>query len=94
MDVVVNDGDISALKYVELMTSVENGGFFDNALVSYRKVAAYRFTPRNQQHGYISIDGEHVPFEPFQVEVHQGLGTVLSKAGRYEAAGPLGWENS
>ncbi|KAI1504527.1 diacylglycerol kinase catalytic domain-containing protein [Biscogniauxia marginata] len=94
MDVVVNDGDISAFKYLELMTSVENGQFFDNPLISYRKVVAYRFTPRNQEHGYISIDGEHVPFEPFQVEIHQGLGTVLSKTGRYEAAGPLGWESS
>ncbi|KAI1493592.1 diacylglycerol kinase catalytic domain-containing protein [Biscogniauxia mediterranea] len=94
MDVVLNDGDISAMKYIDLMTSVENGRFFDNPLVSYRKVVAYRFTPRNQKHGYISIDGEHVPFEPFQVEVHQGLGTVISKTGRYEAPGPLGWENT
>ncbi|KAI1480028.1 sphingoid long chain base kinase 4 [Daldinia eschscholtzii] len=94
MDVVLNDGDISAAKYLELLTSVENGRFFDNPHVSYRKVVAYRFTPRNQKDGYISIDGEHVPFEPFQVEVHQGLGTVLSKNGRYEAAGPAGWEKA
>ncbi|KAI0380606.1 sphingoid long chain base kinase 4 [Hypomontagnella monticulosa] len=94
MDVVFNDGDISAAKYLELLTSVESGRLFDNPHVSYRKVAAYRLTPRNQKDGYISIDGEHVPFEPFQVEVHQGLGTVLSKRGKYEAAGPAGWENA
>ncbi|OTA98022.1 hypothetical protein M426DRAFT_326308 [Hypoxylon sp. CI-4A] len=94
MDVVMNDGDISATKYLELLTSVESGRFFDNPHVSYRKVSAYRFTPRNQQHGYISIDGEHAPFEPFQVEVHQGLGTVLSKYGKYEAAGPSDWEKA
>ncbi|KAI0025393.1 diacylglycerol kinase catalytic domain-containing protein [Xylariomycetidae sp. FL0641] len=94
MDLVINDGDISATKYVELMLSVETGRFFDNPLVSYRKLVAYRFTPRNQEDGYISIDGERVPFEPFQVEVHQGLGTVLSKTGRYEAAGPTGWEKA
>ncbi|KAF3067119.1 Sphingoid long chain base kinase 5 [Daldinia childiae] len=94
MDVVFNDGDISAAKYLELLTSVENGRLFDNPHVSYRKVVAYRFTPRNQKDGYISIDGEHVPFEPFQVEIHQGLGTVLSKNGKYEAAGPAGWEKA
>ncbi|KAI1075583.1 sphingoid long chain base kinase [Whalleya microplaca] len=94
LDVVCNDGDISASKYLELLTSVENGQFFDKPQVSYRKVYAYRFTPRNQDHGYISIDGEHVPFEPFQVEIHQGLGTVISKAGRYEAAGPPDWEKA
>ncbi|KAJ8105082.1 hypothetical protein ONZ43_g7567 [Nemania bipapillata] len=94
MDVVVNDGDIPALKYVDLMTSVETGKFFDNSLVSYRKVVAYRFTPRDQADGYISIDGERVPFEPFQVEVHSGLGTVISKGGRYEANGPPNWEKS
>lgn len=43
--------------------------------------------------GYISIDGEKVPFEPFQVEVHRGLGTVLSRSGCfYETPGPTGWE--
>ncbi|KAL7628306.1 sphinganine kinase lcb4 [Parahypoxylon ruwenzoriense] len=94
MDVVFNDGDISATRYLELLTSVESGRLFDNSHISYRKVAAYRFTPRNQKDGYISIDGEHVPFEPFQVEIHQGLGTVLSKSGKYEAAGPLGWEKA
>ncbi|KAI1382922.1 sphingoid long chain base kinase [Hypoxylon trugodes] len=92
IDVVFNNGDISAAKYVELLTSAETGHVFDNPHVTYRKVAAYRFTPRNQKDGYISIDGEHTPFEPFQVEVHQGLGTVLSKSGKYEAAGPPDWE--
>ncbi|KAI1086762.1 sphingoid long chain base kinase [Rostrohypoxylon terebratum] len=94
MDIVLNDGDISAAKYLELLTSVESGRLFDNPHVSYRKVAAYRFIPRNQKDGYISIDGEHAPFEPFQVEIHQGLGTVLSKSGRYEAAGPSDWEKA
>lgn len=43
--------------------------------------------------GYISVDGEKMPFEPFQVEVHRGLGTVLSKSGYvYETDGPPGWD--
>ncbi|KIV78637.1 hypothetical protein PV11_06270 [Exophiala sideris] len=44
--------------------------------------------------GYFSVDGEKMPFEPFQIEVHRGLGTVLSKnVGVYEAIGPKGWED-
>ncbi|KAL8414324.1 hypothetical protein RB594_005521 [Gaeumannomyces avenae] len=92
LDLVTIDGDISPLKSVSLMTSVENGKFFDDPLVSYRKVSAYRVTPRNQADGYISIDGERVPFEPFQCEVHRSLGLVISRRGLYEAPGPRGWD--
>ncbi|KAH7039647.1 diacylglycerol kinase catalytic domain-containing protein, partial [Microdochium trichocladiopsis] len=94
MDLVYNDGDLSASKYITLMTAVESGKFFDNPHMTYRKISAYRITPRAQTHGYISIDGEKVPFEPFQVEIHPGLATVLSKTGRYEAPGPNGWEQA
>ncbi|KAK8069097.1 diacylglycerol kinase catalytic domain-containing protein [Apiospora phragmitis] len=93
MDLVTNDGNISALKYLDLMTSVESGHFFDKPATSYKKVVAYRITPRSKE-GYISVDGERVPFEPFQAEVHQGLATVLSKNGKYEAPGPMGWEKA
>ncbi|KAI1825295.1 sphingoid long chain base kinase-like protein [Xylaria intraflava] len=93
MDVVMNDGDLSFFKYTDLLTSVGTETFFNNPLLSYQKIVAYRFTPRNQSDGYISIDGERIPFEPFQVEVHPGLGTVLSKRGRYEAAGPTDWKS-
>lgn len=99
MDLVYNDGDLSAAKYISLMTAVEGGKFFDNPNMTYRKISAYRITPLRQQGsgsegGYISIDGEKVPFEPFQVEIHPGLATVLCKTGRYEAPGPMGWENA
>jgi len=44
--------------------------------------------------GYFSVDGEKLPFEPFQIEVHKGLGTSLCKRpGLYESIGPPGWEN-
>jgi sphingosine kinase len=50
--------------------------------VDYQKVSAYRIIPKGQEDGYISIDGERVPFEGFQVEVHRGLGTTLGRSGR------------
>ena len=42
-----------------------------------------------EKEGFIAIDGERVPFEPFQAEVVPGLATVLSKRGPvYEFDGP------
>ena len=92
MDLITTDGDMSPLKAINLQLGVESGHFFDNPLVSYRKVSAYRIIPRNQETGYISIDGEAITFEPFQAEVHQGLGLTLSKKGVFEAPGPLNWD--
>lgn len=83
-------GDLSPLTSISLMLSVEGGGLFDHDKVEYRKVSAFRVTPR-QREGYISVDGERVPFEAFQAEVHQGLGRVIS-AGGYAAPGPKGWD--
>ncbi|KAK0620931.1 ATP-NAD kinase-like domain-containing protein, partial [Immersiella caudata] len=93
MDLVTVDGDVSPLKAISLQLSVETGEFFDSPLVSYRKISAYRIIPReNCPKGYISIDGESFPWEPFQAEIHQGLGLTLSKKGGYEAPGPLNWD--
>ncbi|KAM0286438.1 hypothetical protein ACHAQH_000864 [Verticillium albo-atrum] len=89
LDLVTIDSDISILKQIGILTSVgdESTGFFANTDVSYRKVTAYRFTPREQKDGFISIDGEKFPFAPFQAEIHPGLGKTYSKTGRYEAVG-------
>lgn len=91
MDLICINGDISRRKALKMLSAVEKGNtiFFNMPEVWYRKVHAFRFIPRNQEDGYISIDGERVPFVPFQAEVHRGLGTVLSKNGHfYEAPGP------
>lgn len=93
MDLVTIDGDVAPLKAIQMQASVATGHFFDNPLVKYRKISAYRIIPRKlDEHGYISIDGERIPFGPFQAEMHQNLGLVISKNGRYEAPGPRGWE--
>ena len=87
LDLINIDGDISRTNAIKCFLSVENGNFFANPDVNYRKVSAYRITPHEKE-GYISIDGERVPFEGFQAEVHRGLGTVLSRSGHlYEADG-------
>jgi sphingosine kinase len=92
MDLVCIDGDVSPFTSINLLLSIESGTFFDSPHVSYRKVSGYRIIPRDQEDGYISIDGERVPFEPFQAEVHQGLGVVISKRGVLESPGPRNWD--
>ncbi|GLI73870.1 sphinganine kinase lcb4 [Penicillium ochrochloron] len=88
MDIVTIDGTVSRGTSIKMMTEIETGGFFDMPDVKIRKAIAYRLVP-HQKEGYISIDGERVPFEAFQCEIHQGLGTVLAKSRRtYEADGP------
>lgn len=94
MDLITADGDVSPFKSIGLQLSVESGRFFDSPLVTYRKVSAYRIIPRNQETGYISIDGEAISFGPFQAEIHPGLGLTLSKNGVFEAPGPLDWEEA
>ncbi|KAH7310417.1 sphingosine kinase [Stachybotrys elegans] len=94
MDLVTMDGDVPIVTAIKTLMSVESGTFFEKPSVSYKKISAYRIIPRNQQGGYISIDGEKVPFEAFQAEIHPGLGRVISKRGVYEADGPSGWEKA
>jgi sphingosine kinase len=82
LDLVRIRGDLPRLTAIKTLLAVEDHSFFDLDHVDYQKISAYRIIPKNQRDGYISIDGERIPFEPFQVEVHRGLGTVLSKSGR------------
>ena len=90
LDLVTIDGDIPRMTSINMLLAIEKGTFFDNPEVRVRKVSGYRIIPKDQKGGYISIDGESMPFEPFQVEVHKGLGTVLSRNGHiYEAKGPI-----
>ena len=94
MDLITIDGDISPTKSLGMLLTVEDNRLFDNPLVRYRKISGFRLTPRNQKDGYISIDGERIPFSPFQAEIHKGLGRVIAKRAisGYEAPGPLNWD--
>jgi sphingosine kinase len=88
LDLVTIDGDIPFTASLKLMDAAGKGQIMGQELVTYRKVSGYRIIPRERE-GYISIDGERVPFEGFQAEVHRGLGCTLSRSGKvYEAQGP------
>ncbi|EEH46778.2 uncharacterized protein PADG_02876 [Paracoccidioides brasiliensis Pb18] len=88
LDLVTINGDIGRWTAIQMLKAVDNGTLFDMPEIKVQKITGYRIIPRDRKQGYISIDGEQIPFEPFQAEVHRGLGTVLSKSGyKYEAEG-------
>ena len=90
LDLVTIDGEIGRLAAINSFLAVENGKFFDMPFVNYRKISGFRLTPKDQgaKEVYVAIDGEKFPLEPFQVEVHRGLGTVLTRSGKlFEADG-------
>ena len=93
MDLAIISGDMAPMKTISTLLAVGKGTHFDLPHLVYKKISAYRVIPRNQEDGYISVDGEKVPFEPYQAEIHRGLGRVISKrTNLYEAEGPPGWE--
>lgn len=85
MDLFTTSTEIGRINSLKIMVAVGNETFFDMPSVKVQKILGYRLIPK-QKSGYISIDGERIPFAPYQTEVHKGLGTVLTKSGHlYEA---------
>ncbi|KAF7594651.1 sphinganine kinase lcb4 [Aspergillus hancockii] len=88
VDLVTMSGQVSRMTAFQVLHAMSNGTLFDMAEIKVQKISGYRITPKGCKDGYISIDGERVPFESFQAEVHSGLGTVISRSGpRYETDG-------
>ncbi|KAJ3478301.1 hypothetical protein NLI96_g9856 [Meripilus lineatus] len=83
IDIVVQEqmtrGDL-----IKAMDGAEVGKCFWMNSQHYFKAEAYRVEPHSNK-SCLSVDGEAYPFEPFQVEVHKGLATLLSPYGSYQA---------
>ncbi|KAJ7092772.1 ATP-NAD kinase-like domain-containing protein [Mycena belliarum] len=67
----------SALDSFKSIDGQEEGRFLREQDCYYYKVEAYRCTPLERT-GYISIDGESIPYKVFQVENHPRLARVMS----------------
>ncbi|SCV72133.1 BQ2448_4827 [Microbotryum intermedium] len=74
---------ISPLQGLQFMDDASTGGIYWNPVLRYYKVKAYRLTMLNPK-GSISVDGERAEYRTFQVECHQGLGSVMTLHGRFE----------
>ncbi|KAF9945882.1 sphinganine kinase lcb4 [Modicella reniformis] len=82
IDLLVFPNDIGRIDGLKVMVGVETGDHVYNNKVRYMKVKAFRVSPQDHS-GYISMDGEHTPYAPYQVEAHRGLISVLSIDGHY-----------
>lgn len=71
------------------MDGADKGALFSLRSLTYLKVKSYRLSFPPKQGSCISIDGEEVPYEAYQVEMHQGLARVMSVTGRWEGRRPL-----
>lgn len=82
MDLTIWDSTIGRIKSLDLLLQVEEGKHVHSNKLEYSKIEAYRLVPKVRS-GYLSIDGESFPVEPFQVEVLPGAGCFLSSTGKY-----------
>ncbi|KAL4253166.1 Lipid Phosphate Formation and Regulation [Abortiporus biennis] len=83
IDVVVQE-QIGRGELLKAMDGAEVGKAYFMNSQHYFKAEAYRVIPHNDS-SWLSVDGEKYPFEPFEVEVHKGLATLLSPYGYYKA---------
>lgn len=77
LDLVSWDATGGRLKNLDLLIKVEKGHHFHLEDLQYSKIEGYRLVP-HIEHGYLSVDGESYPLEPFQVEVLPAMGCFLS----------------
>ncbi|KAJ7734767.1 ATP-NAD kinase-like domain-containing protein [Mycena maculata] len=73
----------SALDSIKSIDGQEEGRFVRRSDCFYYKVEAYRCTPLERA-GYISIDGESIPYKSFQVENHPRLARIMSMETRWK----------
>jgi len=96
---VPNDGKVDAYIYRSDHTRAKGFGamlsagnddrFFHHPAIEYYKLDGYRFEPREQEGGTISVDGERMPFGAFSVGTHHEAGLTLGlHPCRYQAKGP------
>ncbi|OCH94969.1 hypothetical protein OBBRIDRAFT_788712 [Obba rivulosa] len=83
IDIVVQEVSTRG-QMLKAMDGAEKGAQFWMDTQHYFKAEAYRVEPTSSK-GLLSVDGEAYPFEPFTVEVHKGLATLLSPCGYYQA---------
>lgn len=80
LDLVMWDSSVGRVTSLNYLLKIENGEHLHSSKVKYSKILAYRLVPKIPG-GYLSIDGESYPLEPFQVEVLPGAGCLLSESG-------------
>ncbi|GAA5833476.1 hypothetical protein JCM9279_001537 [Rhodotorula babjevae] len=78
---------MSPLKALTAMDNASTGGLLSLPSVTYLKCSAYRLSfpspAPGAKEGFISVDGERVPYRAFDVECHDGLARVMGFDGTW-----------
>jgi sphingosine kinase len=85
---------MSPLEALTAMDSAETGSLYHHPSLLYLRTRAYRLSfphasKEGKELGYVSIDGEKVEHEDFNVEVHKGLARVMVLEGRMQGSKPI-----
>jgi len=86
---------MSPLEALTAMDSSETGSMYLHPSLIYLQTKAYRLSfPHNnnkneKEMGYVSIDGEKLKHQDFNVEVHQGLARVIALDGKLMGSKPI-----
>lgn len=82
IDVMHIQADLPFFSALNTVAAVDTAKHFESPYCFYAKCDAFRLVPDGKS-GYISVDGERVPFAPLQGEIHHALGRIITKNGQY-----------
>lgn len=71
--------DMSRWGMMALMLSGETGNFRRRSDMNIVKTKAYRVEPSPSTPGIITIDGEVIDYAPHQLQIHPGLGRLMTR---------------
>lgn len=82
LDLMWMPSDAGILAGFKTFAAVDDAGHYPSDMCRYSKVKAFRIVPKRKRE-LISVDGEPIPPGPLQVELHEGLGRILTIDGKY-----------
>lgn len=82
IDVMYIEANLPFFSALNTVAAVDSAKHFESPYCFYAKCDAFRLVPHADT-GFISIDGERVPFEALQGEIHHALGRIITKNGQY-----------
>ncbi|BFZ57661.1 sphinganine kinase lcb4 [Savitreella phatthalungensis] len=82
IDVMWMRSDNGLVAGLSAFSAVDKAAHYDAELCNYGKWHAFRVVPHKKRENW-AIDGEPIPHGPVQVEVHKGLGRIITVDGLY-----------
>jgi sphingosine kinase len=82
IDLFSMQSDLPLIRALTTVAAVDSAKHYESKHAYYAKLRGFRLVPHGKK-GYISIDGESMPWLPLQAELHPALGRIITKNGEY-----------